>query len=124
MGNGRRLIVVRDADALRADNLEPLKNYLKTPNPRACLAFSDVKFDRRRALYRVLADHAARVDCGPLDEARAAVFVRERLRSRGYGIGADLASAIASGLAGARLGRGQAEPPELINGSRQPRTVA
>ncbi|OLD65921.1 MAG: DNA polymerase III subunit delta [Acidobacteria bacterium] len=123
MGNGRRLVVVRDADALRADNLEPLKIYLKTPNPRACLAFSDVKFDRRRALYRVLADHATRVDCGPLDEARAAVFVRERLRSRGFGIGADLASAIASGLAGAGLGRVDAELEKLMTALGAPRPV-
>src|SRR6266850_700798 len=46
MGSGRRLIVVRDADALRAAAPDPLKAYLTTPNPRACLVFSDVKFDR------------------------------------------------------------------------------
>src|SRR6266487_6776376 len=68
MGSGRRLIVVRDADALRADDPGPLRAYLRAPNPRTCLAFTDVKFDRRRALYRVLADQATRVDCGPLDE--------------------------------------------------------
>ena len=123
MGSGRRLIVVRDADALRADAPDPLKAYLKTPNPRACLVFSDVKFDRRRALYRVLADQAVRVDCGPLDEARAAVFVRERLRARGFGISADLASAVASGLAGAGLGRVDAELEKLMSALGAPRPV-
>jgi DNA polymerase-3 subunit delta len=83
MGNGRRLIVVRDADALRAESLDPLKEYLKAPNPRTCLAFSDVGFDRRRGLYRVLAENATRVACGPLDEPRTAVFVRDRLRALG-----------------------------------------
>src|SRR5262245_30237072 len=66
MGEGRRLVVVRDADGLRIDDPGPLKGYLASPNPRTCLAFSDVKFDRRRALYRVLAETAARVDCAPL----------------------------------------------------------
>jgi len=123
MGIGRRLIVVRDADALRAAAPDPLKAYLTTPNPRACLVFSDVKFDRRRALYRVLADQAVRVDCGPLDEARAAVFVRERLRGRGFGISADLASAVASGLAGAGLGRVDAELEKLMSALGAPRPV-
>src|SRR6185295_19272792 len=114
MGSGRRLIVVRDADALRPDDLTPLTTYLRAPNPSTCIVFSDVKFDRRRALYRVLADHATRIDCGPLDEARTGLFVRERLRGKGFGISADLASAIASGLAGAGLGRVDAELEKLM----------
>jgi DNA polymerase III subunit delta len=123
MGGGRRLIVIRDADALRADTLDPLADYLNAPNPRACLAFSDVKFDRRRVLYRLLADHATRVDCGPLDEARTATFVRERLRSRGFGLSADLAGAITSGLAGAGLGRIDAELEKLMSALGAPRPV-
>jgi DNA polymerase-3 subunit delta len=123
MGGGRRLVIVRDADALRVEDPGPLKTYLQAPNPRACLAFSDVKFDRRRALYRVLADQATRVDCGPLDEERAAAFVRQRLRDRGFGISADLASAVASGLAGAGLGRVDAELEKLMSAIGSPRPV-
>jgi DNA polymerase III subunit delta len=123
MGSGRRLIIVRDADALRAESLDPLKEYLKAPNPRACLAFSDVGFDRRRGLYRVLAENATRIDCGPLDEPRTAVFVRDRLRTRGFGISPDLASAIASGLSGAGLGRVDAEIEKLMSSLGSPRPV-
>jgi len=123
MGPGRRLIVVRDADDLRAESLDPLMEYLQAPNPRACVVFSDIGFDRRRSLYKVLADHAARVDCGPLDEARTAVFVRERLRSRGFGIGPDLAAAIASGLSGAGLARVAAEIEKLMSALGSPRPV-
>ncbi len=123
MGNGRRLIVVRDADALRAESLDPLKEYLKAPNPRTCLAFSDVGFDRRRGLYRVLAENATRVACGPLDEPRTAVFVRDRLRASGFGISPDLASAIASGLSGAGLGRVDAEIEKLMSSLGSPRPV-
>jgi DNA polymerase III subunit delta len=122
-GNGRRFIIVRDADGLRAESLDPLKDYLKAPNPRTCLAFSDVGFDRRRALYRVLAENATRVDCGPLDETRTAVFVRDRLRARGFGISPDLAAAIASGLSGAGLGRVDSEMEKLMSSLGSPRPV-
>ncbi len=123
MGSARRLIVVRDADALRAESLDPLKEYLNAPNPRTCLAFSDVGFDRRRGLYRVLAEDVTRVDCGPLDEPRTAVFVRDRLRARGFGISPDLASAIAAGLSGAGLGRVDAEIEKLMSSLGGPRPV-
>lgn len=123
MGPGHRLVVVREADALRAESLDPLKEYLRAPNPRACLVFSDIGFDRRRALFKVLADGAMRVDCGPLDDARTAVFVRERLRTRGFGISPDLASAIASGLAGAGLARVAAEIDKLMSALGSPRPV-
>jgi DNA polymerase-3 subunit delta len=123
MGPGLRLIVVREADALRAESLDPLKTYLKEPNPRTCLAFSDVGFDRRRGLHRLLGEYAARVDCPLLDEPRTAVFVRDRLRARGFGISPDLASAIASGLAGAGLGRVAAEIDKLMCSLGVPRPV-
>ena len=70
MGGGRRLVVVRQADGLRSDTAEPLKAYLRAPNPKSCLVFSDTGFDRRRALYRTLLEQAARVDCRPLDAAQ------------------------------------------------------
>src|SRR5262245_20731641 len=123
MGSRRRLIVVRDADALRPDDLTPLAAYLKAPNQSSCVVFSDIGFDRRRALYRTLIDHAARVDCGPLDEARTALFVRDHLRGRGFGISPDLASAVASGLAGAGLGRVVAEMEKLMTALGPPRPV-
>src|SRR5437867_6906254 len=114
MGGGRRLIVVRRAGGLRSDTAEPLKTYLNAPNPKSCLVFSDTDFDRRRTVYRLLLERAARVDCRPLDEARAAAWVRERLRGRGFGISADLVSAIVEGLAGAGLGRVETELEKLM----------
>ena len=123
MGGGRRLIVVRQADALRSDSAEHLKAYLRAPNPKSCLVFSDTGFDRRRAVYRTLLEHAARVDCRPLDEAHTAAWVRDRLRGRGFGISADLASAVAEGLAGAGLGRVEAELEKLMTSLGGPRPV-
>jgi len=123
MGGGRRLIVVRRAGGLRSDTAEPLKAYLSAPNPKSCLVFSDTDFDRRRALYRLLVEHATRVDCRPLDETRTAAWIRERLRGRGFGISADLVSSIAEGLAGAGLGRVEAELEKLMCSIGDPRPV-
>ncbi len=123
MGGGRRLIVVRRAGGVRADTVEPLKTYLVAPNPKSCLVFSDTEFDRRRSVYRLLVEHATRVDCRPLDETRTAAWIRERLRGRGFGIGADLVSAIVEGLAGAGLGRLETEIEKLMCSIGTPRPV-
>jgi DNA polymerase-3 subunit delta len=123
MGGGRRLTVVRGADGLRGEGIEALRSYLARPNPKGCLVFSDTGFDRRRALYRALEAGAVRVDCAPLDEARAAAWVRERLRARGFGLSPDLAEAIAAGLAGAGLGRVDAELQKLMSAIGAPRPV-
>src|SRR5260221_6893202 len=123
MGGGWRLLVVRDADALRSDGVEPLTRDLGRPNPRRCLVFSDPGFDRRRALYKALIAAAARVDCGPLDDARMAVWIRERLRARGYGLSVELAEAIVAGLDGAGLARLDAELQKLMSAVGAPRPI-
>jgi DNA polymerase-3 subunit delta len=123
MGGGRRLVVVREADSLRAASMDPLTAYLEDPNPRTCLVFSAAAFDRRRSLYRALERRATRVDCAALDETRTAAWVRDRLRGRGYGIGPDLAEAIAAGLAGASLARTAAEVDKLMAAIGAPRPV-
>jgi len=123
MGGGVRLVIVREAGDVPCDDAAPIKAYLKAPNPKACLVFSDPGFDRRRVLYRALADLAVRIDCSPLDEARTAAWVRERLRGRGFGISPDLAAAVASGLAGAGLARVSSEMDRLMNALGSPRPV-
>jgi DNA polymerase III subunit delta len=123
MGGGVRLIVVRETDEIRTEDLTPLKDYLARPNPRSCLIFSDARFDRRRLLYKTLIAGAARVDCGALDEARTARWVRERLRARGFGISADLAEAVAAGGGGSGLARLDAELQKLMSALGSPRPI-
>jgi len=123
MGGGRRLVAVREADLLRPGSIDPLVAYLKDPNPRTCLVFSDTGFDRRRSLYKSLENRVTRIDCAPIDEARTAAWIRERLRARGYGLGPDLAEAIAAGLAGASLARTAAEIDKLMAAIGAPRPV-
>lgn len=123
MGDGLRLVIVRQAGEVRCEDAAPIKAYLKAPNPKACLVFSDPGFDRRRILYRALLELAVRIDCAPLDEARTAAWVRERLRGRGFGISADLASAVASGLSGAGLARVSSEMDRLMNALGSPRPI-
>jgi DNA polymerase-3 subunit delta len=124
MGPGRRLVLVRDADGLRPEGLEALKEYLASPNPRTCLVFTDQGFDQRRSLYKTLAGGATMVGCAPIQgEAAMAAWVQERLRGRGYGIAPELAEAIASGLAGAGLARLDGEMEKLMSAIGAPRPV-
>jgi DNA polymerase-3 subunit delta len=123
MGGGRRLVVVREADGLRLESPAVLAAYLLRPNPRSSLVFTDTGFDRRRVLFRTLAEAACRVDCRPLDEAATSAWVRERLRAGGFGIGADLAEAIVAGLSGGGLGPLDAELQKLMIAIGEPRPV-
>ncbi|HKQ98893.1 MAG TPA: DNA polymerase III subunit delta [Candidatus Polarisedimenticolia bacterium] len=124
MGPGRRLIVVRQAAQLEPEGIEALKAYLARPNPRTLLIFSDAEFDQRRAIWKALEATALQVRCDPIaSEAGLAAWVRERLRERGYGIGPELAEAIAVGLGGAGLGRVAAEMDKLMGAIGAPRPV-
>ncbi|MFQ5876145.1 MAG: DNA polymerase III subunit delta [Acidobacteriota bacterium] len=123
MGGGRRLVVVRDADAVRLQSADPLERYLDRPNPKTCLMFSDLRFDRRRAMWRALQRGATLVECAPPGEARMPGWVRERLQARGYGVTADLAEAIAAGFQGQGLGRLDSELQKLMSAIGPPRPV-
>ncbi len=123
MGSERRLIIVRAAGKLGPESIEVLKDYLSRPNPTTCLVFSDLRFDRRKTLYRELLKRATRVDCASIDDARATGWVRERLQERGFSIGADLAEAIVAGLAGDGLARMEAELEKLMSAVGEPRSI-
>jgi DNA polymerase III delta subunit len=125
MGGGRRLVIVREADRLGSAGIEALKGYLASPNPRACLVFSDESFDQRKSLSRSLSAGATCVACDPVrGDAAVATFVAERLKGRGYGIAPELAEAIALGLAGAGLARLDAELDKLASSIGTPRPVS
>jgi len=117
------LILVRDADGLKQAPVEALKAYLARPNARSCLVFAERKLDGRRAFTRTLRAGATCVACEPLDEAATTAWVRERLRSRGFGIGPELAEAIATGMAGDGLGRLDAELQKLMGAVGEPRPI-
>ncbi len=123
MVGDRRLIVVREADGLRYESADALKAYLADPNPKTCLVFSSPRFDRRRALWKALQAKSTRVECAPLHEARLAQWIRDRLRGRGYGLGADLAEGMAAGLAGQGLARLDAELQKLMSAVGAPRPI-
>jgi DNA polymerase-3 subunit delta len=123
MSGGVRLIVVREADALRYESAEALRSYLARPNCKSCLVLSDVNFDKRRGLYKAMQDKAVLVNCSALDEPRTALWVKERLRESGFGISNDLADAISAGLSGEGLGRLEGELAKLMTHIGEPRPV-
>ena len=123
MEGGLRLVIVRDADDLKSDTIGSLKDYLKRPNPKSCLVFSDTGFDRRRSLWRSLQAGATVIECQALGETRTVRWVRERLRERGFGVSDALAEAIAAGSVGQGLGRLDAEIEKLMVSIGEPRPV-
>jgi DNA polymerase-3 subunit delta len=123
MGGGRRMVVVRAAGRLAVENPSGLKAYLARPNPDTCLVFSDAKFDRRKSVTGELLNGAALIDCAPLDERRMALWARERLQERGFGIGPDLFETIMAGLSADGLGRLSAEIEKLMSAIGEPRAI-
>jgi DNA polymerase-3 subunit delta len=124
MGPGRRLLLVRDAGKFDGEGIEALKEYLRSPNPRTLLIFSDEAFDHRRTIFKALEAGAVVVRCEPVQgEAALGTWIRERLRERGYGLPPELAEAIALGLQGAGLQRTAAELDKLMSSVGPPRPI-
>lgn len=124
MGPGRRLVIVRDAGRLDGEGIDALKEYLRSPNLRTLLIFTDEAFDHRRTIFKALEAGAVLVRCEPVQgEAALGAFIRERLRERGYGLPPELAEAIALGLQGAGLQRTAAELDKLMSAVGAPRPI-
>jgi DNA polymerase-3 subunit delta len=76
-----RLIVVRNADALKGDG-EGVAEYLDNPTPGIWLALVAAKVDRRRSVWKRVAERGEIVSADPLRGARLRTFVQEEVRER------------------------------------------
>lgn len=86
----RRLVVVRDCDALTASKktddtkADALAAYVEKACPSTCLVFAvRGKADARRKLYLALKKHGALVDFSPMPDADAAAWAVRSLRALG-----------------------------------------
>jgi DNA polymerase-3 subunit delta len=79
----RRLVEVRDADALRAKDAEKLLPYLDAPVATTCLMFTADKVDGRVKFIQALRKAAVVVDCGPLEPRALPLWVREEAAALG-----------------------------------------
>ena len=76
----RRVIVVRQAQEIKAEQMEVLSDYLVNPVVECCLIFCAAKIDKRRKFFQQCKKYGAMVEFKPLYPNKVPAFVRERLR--------------------------------------------
>lgn len=71
----RRLVLVRDADELSADELAGLLRYVEAPFPEACLCFIAEKADLRLKFFTAFKKHGLLLKLDPLTDRQLPGFV-------------------------------------------------
>jgi DNA polymerase-3 subunit delta len=99
----RRLILVRDADEMKADELAGLIPYVEKPCPETCLCFVGEKADQRLKFFGAFKKHGVMLKLDPLYERELPGFVREEARARGIKLETGVAEAIVDEV-GSELG--------------------
>ena len=99
----RRVVVIRRADALRAQDQDALASYLDggVP-PSAALILLAADLDRRRRLYSVLQRVGRIIPCGRLSPVDLPRWIRDRVEAEGKKITRDAAGTLV-GLVGGGL---------------------
>jgi DNA polymerase-3 subunit delta len=82
----RRLILVRDADEMKADELAGLIPYVQSPAPETCLVFVGEKVDARLKFFTAFKKSGVLLKLDPLYERQLPDFVRGEARARGVQI--------------------------------------
>lgn len=100
----RRLVLVRDADEMKADELAGLIPYVGDPAPETCLVFVGEKIDQRMKFFAAFKKHGALVKLDPLYERQLPDFVRGEARARGVTIAPDAVQLVVDEI-GAELGQ-------------------
>jgi DNA polymerase-3 subunit delta len=100
----RRLILVRDADEMKADELGGLISYVSDPAPESCVVFVGEKADQRLKFFTAFKKHGVLVKLDPLYERQLPDFVRGEARARGVAIAPDAVTMIVDEI-GAELGQ-------------------
>ncbi len=78
----RRAVVVRNADALKGDGDEMVA-YLDDPTPELALILLAAKPDKRRGVWRAVAERAAVRSAEPLKGRQLRTYVTDRIKRRG-----------------------------------------
>lgn len=84
----RRAVVVRNAEALKGDG-EEMAAYLGDPTPELSLILMAAKADRRKGLWKTLADSAVVHAADPLKGRELRAHVVDRVRRRGLRLSDD-----------------------------------
>ena len=100
----RRLVLVRDADEMKADELAGLIGYISAPAPESCVVFVGEKIDQRMKFFTAFKKHGVLVKLDPLYERQLPDFVRGEARARGVTLEADALQLVVDEI-GAELGQ-------------------
>jgi DNA polymerase-3 subunit delta len=92
--SSRRLVWVKEAEAIRDTAIGPLEEYLADPSSSTCLLFvaGSGKPDFRKALFKLLQQRAVVREFHPLKGAQLQRWIRERARDLGAEIEPDATS--------------------------------
>ena len=82
----RRLVILKNTDALPAAEANQLTNYLSDPSPFTCLIFVARRFDARRTFFQALTRTHPVVECRPLPEGQLPAWIRQQAHSMGHRI--------------------------------------
>jgi DNA polymerase-3 subunit delta len=100
----RRLVLVRDADEMKADELSGLITYVQKPCAETCLVFVAEKADQRLKFFSAFKKLGILIKLDPLYENKLPGFVREEARARGVKFEAGAAELLCDEV-GAELGQ-------------------
>jgi DNA polymerase-3 subunit delta len=100
----RRFILVRDADAMKADELNGLIGYVSAPCEESCLVLVAEKIDQRIKLFTTWKKKGVLLKLDPLYERQLPAFVREEARQREVRFDAGAAELLCEEV-GAELGQ-------------------
>jgi DNA polymerase-3 subunit delta len=113
----RRLILVRDADEMKADELAGLIPYVQSPAPETCLVFVGEKVDARLKFFTAFKKSGVLLKLDPLYERQLPDFVRGEARARGVQIAlgqlADAVERLALYVGGQDGGRKNVGPDDV-----------
>ncbi|HZS38300.1 MAG TPA: DNA polymerase III subunit delta [Polyangia bacterium] len=100
----RRLVLVRDADEMKAAAMTELVPYVSAPCAETCLVLVAEKVDQRLKLFTAWKKHGASIKLDPLYERQLPGFVRDEARARGVKFEAGAAELLCDEV-GADLGQ-------------------
>jgi DNA polymerase-3 subunit delta len=100
----RRLILVRDADEMKADELSGLIAYVSDPAPETCLVFVGEKVDQRLKFFTAFKKTGVLIKLDPLYERQLPDFVRGEAKARGVAFAPDAVQLVVDEI-GAELGQ-------------------
>jgi DNA polymerase-3 subunit delta len=94
----RRFVLVRNADAIAADEQDALADYLKKPAPEACVVLVAEKLDGRSKLGRTAREVQVFYDAEPPRASDMPFLARREAEALGHAIDEPAASALADAL--------------------------